>query len=640
MSVLNNISISTKLILFLFIPLLIISVLIYAGIYFTLNDLESYMMNETEKMLMNKHKQELKSVTEVGISVILSVYNDPDIPEEMKFNMAASHLRGLEFGTDGYYFVYENGTGKNLIHGGNSNLEGVNLWEFQDPNDPQFMIQELDRVANEGSLFHQYYWTKRDTDTTHPKLGTAQLIPGTNMWIGTGTYLDEIETELQVVHDSVVRKSNERLQPFIIGFIAYLLIALLFIIRLSRSFTRPINSATTFATAMAGGDLSVSLAVEYDGKNEIGMLIGSLNQMKSNFWNMVNSLQEVSAKLLTSSDQINNSVTSMNQFADNLVRGISGIEDQIISFEQSVDHTKQSSDDINTFINKLTELIVNQASALTESTASIEQMSLSIQNIAKSTDEKFLLARELESRAQKGVSEMQVTTGIIKEMAESANVMMDMIAVINNITTQTNLLAMNASIEAAHAGEAGKGFAVVANEILKLAKDTSANAKQISDSLKNTMALISNSKKSITNTEQLFDNLVVEIKGLASSMTEMKNHSQELATGSTQITYALGDIMSITENVKESSSTALEKVGTIDGHIDKLVNDFTKTKDGLEIIVSSTQELSQHIVHVQTIGENNSGIVSSLDTTVVSFNLSEEQKKKNSDEKKSDEAED
>ena len=604
----------------MYCPLIIIVGAIYALILLSLNDIEEYISTETEKMLTAKYEQELQSVTEVGVTLVQSIYENPSLTEAEKFELSASLVRQLRFGTEGYYFAYEKGTGVNRIHGAKPHLEGVNLWEFQDPNDSQYMIQELDRVANEQTLFHEYYWTKQDTNTTHPKLGTAKLIPGTNMWIGTGAYIDAIESELHGIHASISQMREDRLNSFLVGFSVLLLLALLFIILLSRSFTSPIYKATEFATAMAGGDLTVSLE-DKNGKNETGQLISALNQMRQNFGNMVNNLYEVSSNLLHSSNQVNESVTSMNQYADNLVKDLTVIEESVISYEHSIGQTKKSSDEITTFINKLTKLIVNQASALTESTASIGQMSLSIQNIAKSTDEKFNLTKELESRALKGVSEMQVTSDIVKEMAESANVMMDMIAVINNITAQTNLLAMNASIEAAHAGEAGKGFAVVANEILKLAKDTSVNAKQISDSLKNTITLINNSKKSITNTEQLFDNIVVGIKGMAHSMTEMKNHSQELATGSTQITSVLSDIMTITEDVKGSSSTTMVKIETINGMMEKLVHTFAKTKNGIGAIVSSTQEMSEHIVHIQSVGENNSGIVSNLDSVVASFDI-------------------
>ena len=610
----------------MFLPLLIVLSAIYLIVFISLSDMEEYTLVQTEAMLTEKYRQELKTATEIGVSLVKSIYEDQNLTEEEKFDLSASLVRKLRFGTDGYYFAYEKGTGINKIHGVKQQLEGVNLWEFQDPNDPQFMIQELDRVANDQTLFHEYYWTKQDTQTTHPKLGTAQLIPGTTMWIGTGAYIDDIEADLQGIHASIAQMIGERLNFFLMGFIILIVLTLILIFLLSRSFTKPIYRAIEFAKAMANGDMSATLELKYNGKNEMGQLIGALNQMKSNFTEMINKLYQASANLLKSSDKITSFTLSLNQYSDNLFRDLAGIEKNVVSYGHSVNQTKQSSDEITTFINNLSKLIVNQASALTESTTSIGQMTSNIQNIAQSTDEKFTLTKELEGRALKGISEMQVTTGVINEVAASANVMMDMIAVINNITAQTNLLAMNASIEAAHAGEAGKGFAVVASEILKLAKDTSENAKLISESLKNTIALISNSKESITNTELLFNNIVEGIKGMAISMTEMKNHVQEVATGSTQITYALGEIMNITEDVKGSSTTTMDKIETINGMMEKLFDDFSETSKGIQLIVGSTDNLSKHIANGQTVGKDNSDIVSNLNSIVELFDIGTDSK--------------
>lgn len=603
------------------IPLIIILASIYVIMLTLLQDIKKFTLEKAETMLMDQYTQELKTATELGVTLVQSIYEDEDRTEEEKFNLAASLVRDLRFGTDGYYFAYENGTGVNKIHGAKPHLEGMNLWEFQDPNDPQFMIQELDRVAKENTLFHQYYWTREDTNTTHPKLGTAQLIPNTGMWIGTGAYIDDIDMNFQTIKGSIDKMISDRLYFFLAGFIILITLSVFIIFLLSRGFTRPLYKATEFAKSLADGDMSGVLEVKYNGKNEIGQLIGALNQVQNKFKDIIRKLYLVSANLLKSSDQINGSVLSINQYSDGLAQDLAGIDENVVFYEQSVGQTKESSEEITTFINNLSKLIVSQASALTESTTSIGHITSNIQNIAQSTDEKFNLTKELESRALKGISEMQVTTGVIKEVAESANVMMDMIAVINNITAQTNLLAMNASIEAAHAGEAGKGFAVVASEILKLAKDTSENAKLISNSLKNTISLISNSKTSITNTELLFNNIVEGIKGMAISMTEMKNHVEELASGSTQITYALGEIMNITEDVKGSSSATIEKIETINGMMEKLFHDFSTTKDGIEMIVDKTQTLSKHIGQVQSAGQANSRIVSNLNSIVELFNI-------------------
>ena len=104
-------------------------------------------------------------------------------------------MEKIRFGTDGYFYGYQRGNGINVIHGGNPGNVGKNLWDLQSPDKKQYIIRELDKAASDGSMFLEFYWSKpgEPENVVFPKLGTAMMVPGTDIWIGTGVYTDEIE---------------------------------------------------------------------------------------------------------------------------------------------------------------------------------------------------------------------------------------------------------------------------------------------------------------------------------------------------------------------------------------------------------------------------------------------------------------
>ncbi len=246
------------------------------------------------------------------------------------------------------------------------------------------------------------------------------------------------------------------------------------------------------------------------------------------------------------------------------------------------------------------------------------------------SEEKMKYAKEVEDSASKGESQMNNMIELMQEVADSANVMMDSITVINNIAGQTNMLAMNAAIEAAHAGQAGKGFAVVADEIRKLAEDTTDNAKDISKSLKEVIDFINTSKDTTENTGKMFSEMVYGIKQMAESMTEIKVGMEEMSSGSNQIMKALEELTSITENVDSSSHEMEERIDRINESV-KNTNSVSKNlNEQVENIEIEIENLKTAIEKVSQNGEINRENVSEVEQFIDRFNLD-----KNSDEKNS-----
>jgi methyl-accepting chemotaxis protein len=198
----STLSIRYKLLIFLGTTLVAIFAITYALFAQSFQRYSDLMSSTAQRLLLDKYEQSLKTNTEVAVSVLSAIYNLENLTTQDKLALARRLVRALRFEQDGYFFVYQEGTGVVLIHGANQKLEGQDLWGLVNPADKnQYIIRELDRVAKDGSVFLPYDWPKpgKGTDTYYPKLGTAMLVPGTEMWVGTGAYIDDIKESQQVL---------------------------------------------------------------------------------------------------------------------------------------------------------------------------------------------------------------------------------------------------------------------------------------------------------------------------------------------------------------------------------------------------------------------------------------------------------
>ena len=223
---------------------------------------------------------------------------------------------------------------------------------------------------------------------------------------------------------------------------------------------------------------------------------------------------------------------------------------------------------------------------------------------------------------------MEETERGIRRVAASAGVIMEMIQIIQEIASKTNLLAMNAAIEAAHAGEYGKGFAVVADEIRNLAESSAESADSVTKALGEVSESIQVSEKSTRRTGEVFGKIVEQIKGVAFSMSEMKNATSELSIGAQQILEALASLVSTTNEVRDSSEEMSDKVGAITQAMGQVSDISADTKNGMEEVSIGITEIFKAAEAIADAGTKNSESVKSLNALVAKFIVEEKDVKK------------
>ncbi len=435
------------------------------------------------------------------------------------------------------------------------------------------------------------------------------------------TYQVDERTKVHV--DALTSRANLYIVA-IAGIIVFLVVFMAMNIAMTRRVLKELGDEPATIRDMvfqvASGNLDIDIDIQISEEDDhsvytaLKLMVGNLNDLIQKIKMNTNATKRISEDLAISSESSAGSLEHIRVNMDQL-------KDKVVHLAGEIDQSSEGVDHVKDFVTHVNQQISSQSTAISESSTAIEEMSASIQSIAKISDEKLRVVNELEKTASVGESEMKDSMEIIKKVADSANIMIEMISVINGIAEQTNLLAMNAAIEAAHAGDSGKGFAVVADEIRKLAEDTSKNSKEISNSLKEVIHYIQISEESTGKTGKSFVDIVSGVKDVTQSMLEIKTAMEELALGSNEILKSLSSVVQLTEGVKNSSKEMNQSVDNIKTSMSQVTKISMETKIGMEDVAGSVNELSQGAENVSQFGAENMGRVGELEELVGQFKV-------------------
>ncbi len=367
------------------------------------------------------------------------------------------------------------------------------------------------------------------------------------------------------------------------------------------------------------GDLTRRL--EDSSGDEIGQVAKYYNLSMNSLAQMVLTTKESTGRLAEVVNDLSSNMTetasSMNQISAN----ISSLKQQIVNQSASVTETHSTVEEIEKHIINLDTLISSQTSAITESSSSIEEMVANIKSVAGILNKNAISMEELLTASESGKIGIHEVVEIMQVIENDSDGLIDASNIIQSIASQTNLLAMNAAIEAAHAGDSGRGFAVVADEIRKLAENSSSQGKAISNVLKNLKTQI-NSAAVLSDKSQLqFSKIVENLNMVKNQEMEIKNAMDEQSTGSVQILQALEEINNITTQVQNGSSQMRSGSKEVLNEMNNLTNITVEMSNGMDEMASGAAQINIAVQNVNKITQDTKTNLQELTSEVVKFKV-------------------
>ena len=373
--------------------------------------------------------------------------------------------------------------------------------------------------------------------------------------------------------------------------------------------TKPIvNMALTLKDISEGeGDLTKSIDVH--SKDEIGDLARYFNETLKKIKLLVITIKKQAVSLFDIGNELASNMTETAAAINEITANIQSIKGRVINQSASVTETNATMEQITINIDKLSSHVDHQIESVSQSSSAIEEMLANIQSVTQTLIKNSGNVKDLIDASEVGRAGLQEVATDIQEIARESEGLLEINAVMENIASQTNLLSMNAAIEAAHAGEAGKGFAVVADEIRKLAESSGEQSKTISTVLKKIKDSIDKITKSTDNVLNKFEAIDNGVRTVSDQEEIIRNAMEEQSAGSKQILEAVGRLNETSQMVKGSSEEMLEGSKQVIQESKNLEMTTQEITNGMNEMAAGADQINIAVTRVNTIsGENKENI--------------------------------
>jgi methyl-accepting chemotaxis protein len=495
-----------------------------------------------------------------------------------------SSIGAIKIGKSGYAYVLQGtGVGRgSYIVSKDGKRDGENIWEKKDTTG-RFFIQEMIKEAlsrqNGDASIVTYPWKNPEDPAPRSKVVAVTYYAPWDWVIGVGAYQDETAAAAK---DALNALSQLVWITLIAGLFVTLFASILAVV-LGRSMARPISSMVDAAQQMAEGDLSHTVTA--NSRDEMGRLGNAFNHMTTRLNAMIRQVLDSSGQVAASSRQLSASSKSLAE----------GAQTQASTLEE----TAASMEELTTSVDQVSAHAQSQAAAVAEGSRIMEAVQKAIEDVTQNMAEISRLADGSVEDAQKGAQAVNEVTKGIKLIAESSEKIGGIVTVISDIAEQTNLLALNAAIEAARAGEHGRGFAVVADEVSKLADRSSSSTREIEalirESVENVgrgVQMAAGSQGAMEQIRSASQKVKIMIADLTGSMSRQVGAIKELAN-------ALGTVSEMSQSISaataEQSTNAKQVAKAVES-----VNELTQAAaSSAEQMSSSTIQLSDMAVELQ-----------------------------------------
>ena len=506
---------------------------------------------QLKSSMLEDRKQKTKNLVEVGIGILHhhhKLATEGKLSEEEAKNAARDNLRGLRFEKDDYYFGIDT-AGVYFLHGANPAMEGQNKLDMQDTNG-KLLIRELIAAGQAGGGYVDYWFPRagQPKEKAEPKLSYAALFSPWGWVLGTGIYIDDVDREY---------KNG----AILLGSISLGLLLMLSLVgwQVGSSVLKQLGGeprdATEIMQRVAAGDLTANLENTRPGSllNALGSMVASLRQLVSEINQDANSLVGNAAQIARASDEV---ARAAEHQADSTSAMAAAIEELTVSSNHISDSARETA--------RETQVAVELSG---QGADRVHLASQAIQKISDTVTDASGRIRALEERA--------------KQISSIANVIKD-------IAGQTNLLALNAAIEAARAGEQGRGFAVVADEVRKLAERTASATTEIEQ-------MITGIQGETIGAVEAMDAALPEVQEGVQLATSASDSLRAIQDGARRTLTRVGEVADATQEQSSASTSIAQRVEQIANMVEETTTTIRGTAETAHQLENIANNLKQQI---------------------------------------------
>ena len=391
----------------------------------------------------------------------------------------------------------------------------------------------------------------------------------------------------------------------------------------SRNIVMPLSTiANSFGTLATGaGDLTVRLASKEGGNDVMARISSNFNNFLGKLGDIIRSIQSEAAQLGNVSSNLNDNVSRTKNAINDINEKTDVLSKNAINLSASIEETTSTVHEISKTIESLNYQIGNQANSVNESSAAIEEMVANIQSVSNNLGRASKTFTDLKGASETGRNTMEGVIESVKETAQHSQQLLEANELIETIASQTNLLAMNAAIEAAHAGDAGKGFSVVADEIRKLAEDTSEQSKKIAEMLRVVVSNIGNVVDQSTDANTVFEDISGQIGNVNDLMSEISMSMNEQAEGSQQVLESLRTMQNTTTLILNGSTEMNTGASMVQNEMVNLRDFAYQVKEVTQNVSDRMEQISTSVDSVSSLSSENNNLSDNLYEQTKGFKL-------------------